>query len=131
MYQDAPQMELPFHGENVDPLRKGILAKKAQPNNAVFHPVDRIQQKSNNNDIALKRFALANMYGAHFPLRLQMEESILSGIQRLPPLHSEFLGLRSLTNDDETIGFEDYLNNPRDAEYSVDLHSVMEAKLGL
>jgi len=65
------------------------------------------------------------------PLRLKMEEKLLSDAHRLPPLHSEYLGLASAFGTDEEIGFEDYLNNHRDSEFGVDLHQWMETKLGL
>ena len=43
------------------------------------------------------------------PMRLQMEQAILSEFQRLPTLHSDFIGLETMLGIDEEIGFEDFL----------------------
>lgn len=53
---------------------------------------------------------MLNIFGSHLPLRMQMEQTILSQFQRLPALQSEFCGLETLLGKDEEFGFEDYLN---------------------
>ena len=85
------------------------------------------------------------------PMRLQMEQAILSEFQRLPTLHSDFIGLETMLGIDEEIGFEDFLTGAAfyphpiyfipcahsfsqdltSPEYGVDVHQVMESKLGL
>ncbi|KAL4178953.1 hypothetical protein AMTRI_Chr13g84780 [Amborella trichopoda] len=58
----------------------------------------------------------------------------VSVFQRLPgPLPSSMLGLEALTGELDDIGFEDYLNDPRDSESfrPVDMHNGMEVRLGL
>eukprot|EP00296_Roombia_truncata_P008439 JP446923.1.p1 GENE.JP446923.1~~JP446923.1.p1 ORF type:complete len:104 (-),score=21.83 JP446923.1:335-646(-) len=73
-----------------------------------------------------------NTQGLSAPFQRQMEATILSQYQRLPGLHSEFLGLDVVTGADEDFGFEDVLNNPRDSVRPPQpLHDVMERKLGL
>ncbi|ERN03470.1 hypothetical protein AMTR_s00003p00267670 [Amborella trichopoda] len=62
------------------------------------------------------------------------EADLLLGFQRPPgPLPSSMLGLEALTGELDDIGFEDYLNDPRDSESfrPVDMHSGMEVRLGL
>jgi len=129
---DDVSMNLPFHNESkVEPLRNGLASARAIPSNAAVHPVQALEKRFAKNDKEFKRLALANVFGSHFPLEQQLEEGILRGIHRLPPLHSEFVGLSTLLDTDEDITFEDFLNDPRDSEYGVDLHLVMEERLGL
>ena len=61
-----------------------------------------------------------------------MEKRILSGIQRLPVLESEFAGLESMTGADTEIDFNDYLNVPQNRETALpSVHMLMEHRLGL
>lgn len=113
------------------------------------------------NEVQFKRVALQNVYGSHLSMRLQMEESILSNFQRLPTLKSEFVGLSTSLGLDEEIGFSDFLrgtlrlcatsltcaqglitdvcslprllllSDPSAPESAIDLHEVMEHRLGL
>eukprot|EP01115_Flamella_aegyptia_P012228 TRINITY_DN6024_c0_g1_i2.p1 TRINITY_DN6024_c0_g1~~TRINITY_DN6024_c0_g1_i2.p1 ORF type:complete len:76 (-),score=24.61 TRINITY_DN6024_c0_g1_i2:8-235(-) len=64
-------------------------------------------------------------------VRMKMEETILGQFHRLPGLPSEFAGLDTIMGRDEELGFEDYLNVPQFNEQPVDIHSVMENRLGL
>lgn len=65
-------------------------------------------------------------------LRMEMEKRILSGIQRLPVLKSEYAGLESMTGADTEFSFSDYLNVPEYRETALpDVHVLMEQKLGL
>ena len=60
-------------------------------------------------------------------VRMQMERAVLLQYQRLPTLRSEFSGLDTLLGNDETITFEDTLDNPYEKpERRVDLHAAME-----
>ena len=65
-------------------------------------------------------------------MRLEMEKRILSGIQRLPVLQSEFAGLESMTGADTELDFSDYLNLPQNREAALpSVHVMMEQRLGL
>lgn len=80
----------------------------------------------------MRNYALNNVYGSHMVIRMEMEKRILSGIQRLPVLHSEFAGLESMTGADVDFDFSDYLNLPQHREIApVSAHVQMEQKLGL
>lgn len=80
----------------------------------------------------MRNLAISNVYGSHMVMRMEMEKRILSGIQRLPVLHSEFAGLESVTGADTEITFSDYLNTPQLRETaSPSVHVLMEHKLGL
>jgi hypothetical protein len=80
----------------------------------------------------MRNTALSNVYGSHMVMRLEMEKRILSGIQRLPVLQSEFAGLESMTGADTEIDFDDYLNVPHNRETSMpSVHVLMEQKMGL
>ncbi|XP_038063212.1 proteasome maturation protein-like [Patiria miniata] len=74
---------------------------------------------------------LRKTQGLHAPLKLQMELQAARQIQRAPCLPSSNASLDTLLNRDETIGFEDYLNAPGDAEVMGNPHALMEKKLGL
>jgi len=115
--------------ENPEPLRNGIASASVyQPPK---HPLETAQLNFRKNDHQFRRIALDNIFGTHMPMRLQMEQAILSEFQRLPSLHSDFTGLETMLGIDEDIGFEDFLSDPTSPEYGVDVHQVMEHKLGL
>jgi len=120
---------IPVLRENTDPLRQGLAATSVyQP---PPHPLESAQLKFHQNEVQFKRVALDNIFGTHMPMRLQMEQAILSEFQRLPTLHSDYVGLETMLGIDEDIGFEDFLTDPTSPEYGVDVHQVMESKLGL
>ncbi|CAO2630764.1 Proteasome maturation protein [Lemmus lemmus] len=52
-------------------------------------------------------------------------------VQRLPFLPSSNLSLDILRGNDETIGFEDILNDPSQSELMGEPHLMVEHKLGL
>lgn len=80
----------------------------------------------------MRNLALNNVYGSHMVIRMEMEKRILSGIQRLPVIQSEFAGLESMTGADTEIDFDDYLNAPQHRETALpSVHVLMEQKLGL
>lgn len=65
-------------------------------------------------------------------MRMEMEKRILSGIQRLPVLQSEFAGLESITGADTQIDFTDYLGVQQHRETAPQsVHVLMEHRLGL
>jgi len=51
--------------------------------------------------------ALANVFGTHMVVRLEMEKKLLSSFTRLPVLKSEMAGLETVLQRDLEIGFED------------------------
>jgi len=111
-----------------DTFRKGLYRTEQV---AAVHPVHVIQATSEKQKELLRNFTLANVYGSHMPLRLQMEQTILSQIQRLPGLHSSFAGLETLLGKDEEIGFEDIFNDPEYSVENIDVHEAMEQRLKL
>ena len=84
---------------------------------------------------AEKRHMLANTYGVAMPARMDIEAQYLAKHRRLPGLPSSRFGSEIMSGDVDRFGFESYLDNPADrAEMpraGQDLHSVMEARLGL
>lgn len=61
------------------------------------------------NQVNLETFATKNVFGTHFPMRLQMEQTLVSQFQNIPNIKSSFIGLEILRGDDEDIDFEDFL----------------------
>ncbi|KAM6953781.1 proteasome maturation protein, partial [Aplochiton taeniatus] len=74
---------------------------------------------------------LRNIQGLHAPLKLQMEYRAARQIQRLPFLQSSNLALDTLRGSDESIGFEDVLNDPSQSEMMGEPHLMVEYKLGM
>eukprot|EP00027_Filamoeba_sp_ATCC50430_P008107 CAMPEP_0168550756 /NCGR_PEP_ID=MMETSP0413-20121227/5811_1 /TAXON_ID=136452 /ORGANISM="Filamoeba nolandi, Strain NC-AS-23-1" /LENGTH=126 /DNA_ID=CAMNT_0008581241 /DNA_START=30 /DNA_END=410 /DNA_ORIENTATION=- len=111
------------------PFEQHDLSFKSQPAN---HPVEAIQKNHYIHLERMRNFTLNNLFGSHMCVRLQMEKTILSQFQRLPTLHSEFVGLETIEGRDEQIDIDDYLNDPSESFTAVsDLHTAMEKKLGL
>lgn len=92
----------------------------------------------------MRNFTTTNIFGSHMFMKMRMDEAILSQYQRLPGLRSEFCGLDTLLNRDDEFTFEDYLSGipllknsdltslvPEMSETPVDVHDVMERKLGM
>lgn len=100
---------------------------------SVIHPVEEIQRTAKQNERKTKRQMMALTYGAAMPMRLQMQEEVLSQFHRLPGLPSSFLGLSTLLNRDETIDVEDFMDKPEDSPYMPvhSAHEIMETRLGI
>mmetsp|Transcript_34715 Transcript_34715/g.64264 ORF Transcript_34715/g.64264 Transcript_34715/m.64264 type:complete len:84 (+) Transcript_34715:254-505(+) len=74
---------------------------------------------------------LAKIHGVHVPMRMKMDQTILSQHKRLhvPGMKPSFVGLETMLGMDETIEFEDYLNDPEFSEKQVDIHTEMEKSM--
>ncbi|KAI8061500.1 proteasome maturation factor UMP1-domain-containing protein [Gilbertella persicaria] len=70
-------------------------------------------------------------YGMHAPIKMMMERSLIEKRQRMPAIPSSNLHLDILTGRDETIDYEDFLNNPAESTDMLDIHASMEQKLRL
>jgi len=102
------------------------------PNSASgVHPAEIIQSTKTCNQEKIKYFMASNIWGSQMPIRLQMEQTILSQFSR-PGLSNEFIGLQTVLGLDEEFQYEDYLNDPTySVEHGMGVHEVMERKLGL
>lgn len=100
---------------------------------SVIHPVEEIQRSAKSNEVKTKRQLQAITYGAAMPMRLQMQEEILSQFHRLPGLQSSYLGLAALSGRDEKFDVEDYMGRPEDSPYEPETgaHEIMEKRLGI
>jgi proteasome maturation protein len=83
-------------------------------------------------------YALSHVFGQAMPMHLEMEKFIVQTPLRLPTLQSSKLAMDTLTGRDETIDFEDYLQDENMSEEGgvvgnsrMDLHSQMEKRLNL
>ena len=76
---------------------------------------------------------LRNVYGTAAPLKLRIEEEILGSVQRLPGLPSSSLGAEALSGKLDDFDFSDALGQSSEESETmpVDMHSVMECRLGL
>jgi len=101
--------------------------------NVVYvHPVQEIEANHDAQQERLRKFALANTYGDHMVLRMEMDKQMLSTFQRLPVLKSSFAGLQALTGDDLEFNtadsFPDFFESPK---FMGELHVLTEQKLKL
>eukprot|EP00007_Cunea_sp_BSH-02190019_P006757 CAMPEP_0174228958 /NCGR_PEP_ID=MMETSP0417-20130205/48_1 /TAXON_ID=242541 /ORGANISM="Mayorella sp, Strain BSH-02190019" /LENGTH=133 /DNA_ID=CAMNT_0015306449 /DNA_START=18 /DNA_END=415 /DNA_ORIENTATION=- len=96
------------------------------------HPVESIQQNFDKNILAIRQDFVAKTFGAHLPLRLKMEQEILSHF-RLPGVHNSMLGLETIRGNDDVLDFPDMLRDPIAHEDApmMSVHQVMETRLGL
>ncbi|XP_010073037.1 PREDICTED: proteasome maturation protein, partial [Pterocles gutturalis] len=95
------------------------------------HPLELSEKNFQLNQDKTNFATLRNIQGLHAPLKLQMEFRAVKQVQRLPFLHSSNVALDTLRGNDESIGFEDILNDPSQSEVMGEPHMMMEYKLGL
>ncbi|CAO3692441.1 unnamed protein product [Rhizopus microsporus] len=95
------------------------------------HPLEHRLNNWEETQWELKLNLARQAYGMHAPIKLMMERSIVEKRQRVPVMPSSNLHLDILLGKDETIDYEDFLNDPSLSTESVDLHTFMEHKLKL
>jgi proteasome maturation protein len=122
-----------------DSLREGFVAanrliSKQQPTHPLYKSL--IQQEQFEKQ--RQYYALSHVFGQAMPMHLEMEKFIVQTPLRLPTLQSSKLAMDTLTGRDETIDFEDYLQDENMSEEGgvvgnsrMDLHSQMEKRLNL
>ncbi|CAL8321001.1 unnamed protein product [Boreogadus saida] len=112
-----------------DTLRSGFSSVK----NEILpsHPLELSEKNFQVNQEKMNFATVRNIQGLHAPLKLQMEYRAARQIQRLPFLPSSNLALDTLRNSDESIGFEDILNDPYQSEMMGEPHMMTEYQLGL
>ncbi|KAH0508260.1 Proteasome maturation protein [Microtus ochrogaster] len=126
-----PVTELSASGsfESHDLLRKGFSCVKNEL--LPSHPLELSEKNFQLNQDKMNFSTLRNIQGLFAPLKLQMEFKAVQQVQRLPFLPSSNLSLDILRGNDETIGFEDILNDPSQSELMGEPHLMVEHKLGL
>ncbi|XP_034027319.1 proteasome maturation protein [Thalassophryne amazonica] len=112
-----------------DCLRSGFSSVK----NEVLpsHPLELSEKNFQLNQEKMNLSTLRNIQGLHAPLKLQMEYRAARQIQRLPFLQSSNLALDTLRGGDESVSFDDILNDPTQSEMMGEPHMMVEYKLGL
>lgn len=111
-----PVTELSASGpfESQDLLRKGFSCVKNEL--LPSHPLELSEKNFQLNQDKMNFSTLRNIQGLFAPLKLQMEFKAVQQAQRLPFLPSSNLSLDILRGNDESIGFEDILNDPSQSE---------------
>ncbi|KAM4702458.1 proteasome maturation protein [Discoglossus pictus] len=112
-----------------DTLRTGFTS--VQTELLPSHALELSEKNFQINQEKVSFSTLRNIQGLHAPLKLQMESKAAKQIQRLPFLQSSNLALDTLRGNDDTIGFEDILNDPSHSEMMGEPHLMMEYNLGL
>ena len=81
------------------------------------HPLELSEKNFQLNQDKVNFSTLRNIQGLFAPLKLQMEfKGGVQQVQHLPSLPSSNLSLGILRGNDETIGFEDILNDTSQSE---------------
>ncbi|XP_031428609.1 proteasome maturation protein [Clupea harengus] len=112
-----------------DTMRRGFSSVKNEL--LPSHTLEISEKNFQLNQDKMNFSTLRNIQGLHAPLKLQMEYKAARQIQRLPFLQSSNLALDTLRGSDDTIGFEDILNDPTQSEMVGEPHMMVEYKLGL
>ncbi len=127
-------LALPVLKEPVDQMREGLKAGGFQSEASAPHPVQAFQATRKEREFRARLDSVARLYGIGAAMRLKTEKGVLSQVQRAPGLPSSMVGLETVLGTDETIEFEDVLNDPLekpDLPIQVPVHDKMEARLGL
>uniref|UniRef100_A0A8C7JCA8 Proteasome maturation protein n=1 Tax=Oncorhynchus kisutch TaxID=8019 RepID=A0A8C7JCA8_ONCKI len=112
-----------------DTLRSGFSSVKNEL--LPSHALELSEKNFQLNQDKMNFSNLRNIQGLHAPLKLQMEYRAARQIQRLPFLQSSHLALDTLKGNDESISFEDILNDPAQSEMMGEPHIMVEYKLGM
>ncbi|XP_028290317.1 proteasome maturation protein [Gouania willdenowi] len=112
-----------------DSLRTGFTSIKNEL--IPSHSLELSEKNFQVNQDKMNMSTLRNIQGIHAPLKLKMELKAATQIQRLPFLPSSHLALDTLRGSDETIGFDDILNDPNQSEVMGEPHMMVEYKLGV
>lgn len=72
-------------------------------------PTTLARAQAAKNEFDAKLFRAEAIHGSHLSLHMRMERALLARHQRLPLLTSEFAGLDTVLNRDDTIDFSDFL----------------------
>ncbi|KAF7721874.1 hypothetical protein EC973_003970 [Apophysomyces ossiformis] len=102
---DTTHTELGGH----DALRYGTRSIKTEV--LPGHPLESRLEKWEESRWEMKLNMARQAYGMHAPIKLMMEHNLVSQRQRLPVLPSSNLHLDILMGKDETIDYEDFLND--------------------
>lgn len=98
------------------------------------HPTNHTNQlQRKEREFRARLDTISRLYGVAAAMRLKTEKDVLSQIRRAPGLPSSMVGLETVLGTDETIEFEDFLNDPLEKPDlpQVPVHEKMEAALGL
>mmetsp|Transcript_43100 Transcript_43100/g.31478 ORF Transcript_43100/g.31478 Transcript_43100/m.31478 type:complete len:127 (+) Transcript_43100:59-439(+) len=124
------ESSMPILQGPVDQLRHDnisySLAHSAQ------HPVQDMQSNS-SREFNFKLDSISRTYGTHMAMRLASERELFSRNRRLPGLASSNIAAETLSGNDETIEFSDFLDDPQERPImpKLEVHGLMEIKLGL
>jgi len=95
------------------------------------HPLEALErtreERIDNSNYGL----LKSVQGIHAPLRLMYERRAAEHIGRLPFMASSNIMLDVLTGKDETIDFDDFLNDRNESELLSSPHMTVEKQLRL
>jgi len=109
----------------VDSIRMGPTSALATI--TTVHPLEAVQKNYAQQEEALKMNIVGSVQGHYMAQALMRERAALARPKRLPVLHSYNLGLQVSTGANYSLTFDDYLNDPRDAEQMGPVMDMTEA----
>ena len=121
--------ELPILTNGPDQLRHGISSTAGGAPPSLTHPVQLIEQTFAKQQDANQKNLLARVYGSHLPMKLHMEQTLLSQFRRCGGLPSSNLGLSIVMGKDEEIDWGDVMNRPENCEYQYEPLSELENRI--
>merc|ERR1712137_25657 len=107
------------------------LNMSRRPREVPVHPVETIQESQPAMMRDLELTTYKNVYGAHFPAYVKMQEHFLEQVGRAPHLPSSKIALEIFRGDDIDIDFRDTLGDHESSGMDLDAHLAMERKLGI
>ncbi|KAI9292379.1 proteasome maturation factor UMP1 [Neoconidiobolus thromboides FSU 785] len=93
------------------------------------HPLEQRLAQWGETEMNMKNQLHRKVYGLHAPLRTLMERDILSKLHHNPLSKYSNIALDVFDGKDETIDFEDFLNDPDFSSNMYDIHSTLEKHL--
>lgn len=139
----AESNSIPIMRKPSDAMSAGLNSSNLAASAIQRHPIDMMQRNSTSESSPLDLDAVRRLYGSGLAMRLATERRMASNVGgRLPGLdaHPDSRAMfESLTGDDLTVGFGDFLNVKQNrpegafggAAGGIVPHDSMETRLGL
>ncbi|KAJ3075476.1 hypothetical protein HDU98_007974 [Podochytrium sp. JEL0797] len=112
-----------------DTMRSGLHTVRSDV--LAGHPLEAHLENWDLTQQQLRLDMARSVYGLHQPLRIQMEQHLVSKPKRIPVLKQSNLAQDILSGKDSTIEFEDFLGESDPSMFLLDVHGAAERSLGM
>ena len=123
---------MPMYKGSADTLLTGFSSLESAYG-VTAHPLKKIVGSFTDAQHSDKLNETRRIYGSHMAMRLATEKAVFGRPRRMVGLESSSIGRDTLLGEDLQIGFENFLDQPKNREDlpKLTIHSQMEAKLGI